>query len=57
MQRTALYCRVSTGEQSVDPQLLQLRPYAEARGLEVAGEYLDEGVSGKQDRRPSAMAA
>jgi DNA invertase Pin-like site-specific DNA recombinase len=30
-----------------------LRAYAEARGLEVAGEYLDEGISGAKDRRPA----
>jgi len=48
-----LYTRVSTGEQRVEPQLHVLRSYAEARGLEVAGEYLDEGISGAKDRRPA----
>jgi len=37
----------------VEPQLVQLRAYTEARGLDIVGEYLDEGVSGKKDRRPS----
>jgi len=53
MPRLALYCRVSTIEQHVEPQLHALRSYAEARGLEVAGEYLDEGISGAKDRRPA----
>jgi DNA invertase Pin-like site-specific DNA recombinase len=49
--RVALYCRCSTSEQSVDPQLDALRRYAEARGLEISKEYLDVGVSGTRDRR------
>jgi DNA invertase Pin-like site-specific DNA recombinase len=44
---------VSTGDQSVEPQLLQLRQYTEARGLDIAEEYLDEGVSGRKARRPA----
>jgi len=51
MPRVALYARVSTTEQHVEPQLHALRSYAEARGLEVTGEYLDEGISGAKDRR------
>src|SRR5215469_8776702 len=51
MPRLALYARVSTSEQRVEPQLHALRSYAEARGLEVASEYLDEGISGAKDRR------
>jgi DNA invertase Pin-like site-specific DNA recombinase len=53
MPRVALYARVSTQEQHVEPQLHALRSYAEARGLEVGGEYLDEGISGAEDRRPA----
>lgn len=51
--RIALYARVSTLDQHVEPQLHALRGYAEARGFEIAGEYLDEGVSGAKDRRPA----
>jgi len=43
MPRVAPYARVSTTEQNVEPQLHALRSYAEARGVEVASEYLDEG--------------
>jgi DNA invertase Pin-like site-specific DNA recombinase len=52
-RRVALYARVSTAEQNVEPQLHALRAYAEARGLEVAAEYVDHGVSGAKDRRPA----
>jgi len=50
--RIALYARVSTTEQIVEPQLHALRQYATARGLEPV-EYVDHGVSGAKDRRPS----
>src|SRR5207247_7895280 len=50
--RCAIYARVSTQEQTVDNQLLELRRYAEARGW-VAMEYVDVGVSGSKDRRPA----
>jgi len=53
MQKIALYARVSTADQHTEPQLHALRGYAEARGLEVAGEYVDHGVSGARDRRPA----
>jgi len=53
MQKIALYARVSTAEQHVEPQLHALRGYAEARGLEIATEYIDHGVSGAKDRRPA----
>ena len=52
-RRIALYARVSTTEQTTEPQLYALHAYAEARGLELAQEYVDEGVSGAKDRRPA----
>ncbi len=51
--RVALYARVSTSDQTVAPQLDALRSYAEARSLEVIGEFVDHGVSGSKDRRPA----
>jgi site-specific DNA recombinase len=51
--RVALYCRCSTLDQSVNLQLDGLRDYARARGLEVVGEYIDEGVSGAKATRPA----
>lgn len=52
--RAALYARVSTSNngQSPEMQLRELREYCERRGWQVAGEYVDAGVSGAKDRRP-----
>ena len=52
--KTALYARVSTTDKGQDPevQLRELRAYAQARGFEVTGEYVDAGYSGAKDRRP-----
>jgi DNA invertase Pin-like site-specific DNA recombinase len=49
--RAAIYARVSTTDQQVDNQLLELRRYAQARGWTTV-EYVDVGVSGAKDRRP-----
>ena len=51
--RVGLYARVSTKDQTPDPQLDALRQYAQARSLEVQGEYVDQGVSGAKARRPA----
>ncbi len=51
--RVALYARVSTREQDPESQLLDLRRHAEARGMYVAGEFVDVGVSGRKERRPA----
>ena len=52
--RAALYCRVSTSGngQSPEMQVRELREYCERRGWEVAGEYVDTGISGTKERRP-----
>ena len=50
-RRVAIYARVSTGDQSCEPQLRDLRQYVTARGWEAV-EYVDQGVSGARDRRP-----
>ncbi len=53
LRRVALYARVSTkNSQDPETQLLALREYAKARGLEVFGEYVDVGISGSKDSRP-----
>jgi DNA invertase Pin-like site-specific DNA recombinase len=50
----ALYARVSTsnGHQDPEMQLRELREYAERRGWQVVGEYIDHGVSGSKESRP-----
>ncbi len=52
--RVALYARVSTSDKGQDPQmqLRELREYCQRRGWEIAGEYIDVGVSGAKDSRP-----
>jgi DNA invertase Pin-like site-specific DNA recombinase len=46
-----IYARVSTGEQSVEMQLLELIRFCEARGWQ-SRKYLDSGISGAKERRP-----
>jgi DNA invertase Pin-like site-specific DNA recombinase len=53
--RVAVYARVSTGEQTVENQLRELRSYCEARQW-VATEYVDEGVSGASESRKALDA-
>ncbi len=52
--RAALYGRVSTTNhgQDVGLQTRELRQFAQARGWQIFGEYLDEGISGANDSRP-----
>lgn len=52
--RAALYLRVSTNEQTVDNQRLELMKILDARGWTLTQEYSDEGVSGakSRDKRP-----
>jgi len=50
-RRAAIYARVSTGEQTPEPQLLRLRELAARAGYEVVGEYV-ETVSGASRSRP-----
>src|SRR5277367_6132263 len=52
--RAAIYARVSTIGQGQSPemQVRELREYCERRGWEIAGEYVDAGISGAKDSRP-----
>jgi DNA invertase Pin-like site-specific DNA recombinase len=54
--RVALYCRVSTTDQTCENQLRDLREYATARSWTDVTEYVDQGVSGATDRRPGSIA-
>ncbi len=56
--RAAIYARVSTEDQakegfSIAAQVKRLNAYCKARGWIVAGEYVDEGHSGRSIVRPA----
>jgi DNA invertase Pin-like site-specific DNA recombinase len=52
--KAAIYARVSTTNhgQDVTLQTRELRQFVGARGWDIAGEYVDAGVSGTKDSRP-----
>ena len=50
--RVAIYARVSTSDQNVETQLSTLRDYGVRMNHQIVGEYIDNGFSGKDDRRP-----
>jgi len=52
--RAAIYARVSTGHNGQDPtmQTRELEEYCQRRGWEVAGCYVDTGISGSKESRP-----
>ncbi len=50
--RVAIYARVSTDGQTLDPQLRDLREYCRLRGWEDVTEFVDHGISGAKDSRP-----
>ena len=54
-KRVAIYARVSTGEQTPDNQLQELRAVAERMDWQVVAEYIDHGISGAKgrDQRPA----
>lgn len=56
--KVAIYTRVSTEDQakegfSLDAQLDKLRSYCKARDWIIAGEYVDDGYSGRNIKRPA----
>ena len=52
--KAAAYARVSTSNNGQDPevQLRELREYVARRGWNLAGEYVDVGISGAKEKRP-----
>lgn len=54
MKRVALYLRVSTDQQTVENQRLELHAMAERLGWTIVAELADEGISGAKgrDKRP-----
>jgi putative DNA-invertase from lambdoid prophage Rac len=57
-QRAALYCRVSTADQSCDRQERDLRAFAKRGGFEIVGVYKEKASGAKTDRieRKKVMA-
>jgi DNA invertase Pin-like site-specific DNA recombinase len=52
-RRAALYARVSTQNgQNPEVQAREIREYCLRRGWPLAGEYVDQGISGAKERRP-----
>src|SRR5271168_3097539 len=51
MKKAVIYARVSTSDQHLENQVLDLRKLAAQRGFEVVREYCDRGISGSKARR------
>src|SRR5262249_50708562 len=49
-RRAAIYARVSTGSQTTENQVRELRQVAERHGWTVVAEFLDTGISGAKQR-------
>jgi DNA invertase Pin-like site-specific DNA recombinase len=49
--RAAIYCRVSTDEQTTDNQALELRAFALRAGHEIVAEFIDIESGSKADRQ------
>ena len=45
-KKVVIYARVSTLDQTVDNQLIELRDHCSKMGWEIVKEYSDEGLSG-----------
>ena len=56
MKRIAIYARVSTDRQSTESQLNALREYASKRAWAISKEYIDEGYTGSNTKRPAFNA-
>jgi DNA invertase Pin-like site-specific DNA recombinase len=54
-KKVVIYTRVSTLDQTIDNQLLELRDHCSRMGWEIVKEYADEGLSGtlSRDKRPA----
>jgi len=48
----AIYARVSTGQQKADMQVRELRSFVKRSGWRLYKEFVDQGYSGKDTKRP-----
>ena len=55
VRRVAIYTHVSTLDQTIDNQLIELRDHCSKMGWEIVKEYADEGLSGtlSREKRPA----
>jgi|TARA_B100002003_G_scaffold210224_1_gene205960 DNA invertase Pin-like site-specific DNA recombinase len=55
VRKVAIYTRVSTLDQTIDNQLIELRDHCSKMGWEIVKEYADEGLSGtlSREKRPA----
>ena len=55
VRKIAIYTRVSTLDQTIDNQLIELRDHCSKMGWEVTQEYADKGMSGtlSREKRPA----
>lgn len=51
-KRVALYARCSTSDQNTETQLCALRDYCFRMNYDIDKEYVDNGFSGKDNKRP-----
>ena len=54
-KKVVIYTRVSTLDQTIDNQLIELRDHCSKMGWEIVKEYADEGLSGtlSREKHPS----
>lgn len=52
MKEIVIYARTSMADQNAETQLLSLREYCERMQYSINGEYVDNGWSGKDEKRP-----
>jgi len=51
-KQVVLYARTSMADQNTETQLMALRDYCNRMGYQITSEYVDNGFSGKDDKRP-----
>jgi DNA invertase Pin-like site-specific DNA recombinase len=52
-KKVAIYARVSTDKQAVDMQLVELQEYLKKRQWGIYREYIDQGYTGGNTKRPA----
>ncbi len=52
VKQVVLYARTSMGHQNTETQLMALRDYCRRMAYKITGEYVDNGFSGRDDKRP-----